>query len=75
MSSPRSARVGIAKLIKPSADLALDTPSEWRDVAGVGLVYAVAAVFAVAVGILIRHTAGAVSLLLIYALLVESWSR
>ena len=41
-------------------------------VAGVGLVYALAAVIAVAVGLLIRHSAGAVSLLLIYSLLVES---
>jgi ABC-2 type transport system permease protein len=66
------ASVGIAKLIQSSADLAINTAFEWRAVAGVGLVYAVAAVVAIAVGTLIRHSAGAVSLLLIYTLLVES---
>jgi ABC-2 type transport system permease protein len=40
-------------------------------VAGAGLVFAVAAVLAVAVGILIRQTAGAVSLLLVWVLLAE----
>ncbi|TDV50765.1 ABC transporter permease [Actinophytocola oryzae] len=64
--------VAIAKLIKPSADLAINSSFEWRAVAGVGVVYALAAVVAIAVGTLIRHSAGAVSLLLIYTLLVES---
>ena len=43
----------------------------WRHVAGVGLVYPVAAVIAVAVGLLIRHSAGAVSVVLVWALMVE----
>jgi ABC-2 type transport system permease protein len=64
--------VGIAKLVRSSADLGINTAYEWRAVAGVGLVYALTAVVAVAVGTLIRHSAGAVSLMLIYALLVES---
>jgi len=64
--------VGIAKLVRSSADLGINTAYEWRAVAGVGLVYALTAVIAVAVGTLIRHSAGAVSLMLIYALLVES---
>jgi ABC-2 type transport system permease protein len=64
--------VGIAKLVRSSADLGINTAYEWRAVAGVGLVYALTAVIAVAVGALIRHSAGAVSLMLIYALLVES---
>ena len=55
----------------PGADLALHGATEWRQVGGVGLVYLVAAVFAVAVGILIRHTAGAVALVLTWALMVE----
>ncbi|GLZ37459.1 ABC transporter permease [Actinokineospora sp. NBRC 105648] len=62
---------GIGKLIKPGVDLTLNTAYEWRAVAGVGLVYAVAAVVAVAVGVLVRHSAGAISLVLIYNLLVE----
>jgi len=64
--------VAIAKLIKSNASLGIDTAYEWRAVAGVGLVYALSAVIAMAVGTLIRHSAGAVSLLLIYTLLVES---
>jgi ABC-2 type transport system permease protein len=64
--------VGISKLIQSGADLSINTAFEWRATAGVGLVYALSAVVAVAVGILIRHSAGAVSLTLIYVLLVES---
>jgi ABC-2 type transport system permease protein len=64
--------VGIAKLIRSSANFGIDTAFEWRTVAGVGLVYAFAAVIAIAVGTLVRHSAGAVSILLIYTLLVES---
>ncbi len=62
----------IANAIRPSAQLALNNAAAWREVAGVGLVYAVAAVIAVAVGILIRQSAGAITLLLVYVLLVEN---
>jgi ABC-2 type transport system permease protein len=58
-------------VLLPNADLALHGAVEWRQVGGVGLVYLVAAVFAVAVGIVVRHTAGAVSLVLTWALMVE----
>jgi ABC-2 type transport system permease protein len=64
--------LAISMAIKPGADLALNTEFEWRTVAGVGLVYAFAAVIAVAVGTLIRHSAGAISVLLIWNMLVES---
>lgn len=64
--------VAISKLIRSDADLGINTAFEWRATAGVGLVYAAAAVIAVAVGIMIRHSAGAVSLVLIYSQLVES---
>ncbi|GGM67334.1 ABC transporter permease [Longimycelium tulufanense] len=63
---------GIGKVMRPSADLALNSAADWRHVAGVGLVFAVGAVLAVAVGTLVRHTAGAVTLLLVWALLVET---
>ncbi|MEV6639176.1 hypothetical protein [Amycolatopsis sp. NPDC051371] len=59
-------------VLMPGRDLALHGVTEWRQVAGVGLVYLVAAVFAVAVGILVRHTAGAVALVLTWAMMVES---
>lgn len=63
---------GVGKLLKPTADLALKNSADWINVAGVGLLYALAAVIAVAVGILIRHSAGAIALLLIYMLAVEN---
>jgi ABC-2 type transport system permease protein len=64
--------LAISKAIKPASDLGLNTAFEWRTVAGVGLVYAISAVIAVAVGSLVRHSAGAISILLIYTQLVES---
>jgi ABC-2 type transport system permease protein len=66
------ASVGISKLIQSNADLAINSAFEWRATAGLGLIYALSAVIAIAVGTLIRHSAGAVSMLLIYVLLVES---
>ncbi|GLY67465.1 ABC transporter permease [Amycolatopsis taiwanensis] len=66
---------GVSLLIKPNADLALNSSADWINVAGVGAVYALAAVIAVAVGILVRHSAGAIALVLIYALAVESLIR
>ncbi|WP_370945749.1 ABC transporter permease [Amycolatopsis sp. cg5] len=62
---------GLAKLLKPEADLALNSTADWINVAGIGVVYAIAAVIALSVGILIRHSAGAISLVLIYNLAVE----
>jgi ABC-2 type transport system permease protein len=62
----------IARTIRPSAQLALNSATAWRDVAGIGLIYALAAVIAVAVGILVRQSAGAITLLLVYSLLVEN---
>jgi ABC-2 type transport system permease protein len=62
----------IGKLLKPNADLALNSSADWINVAGVGLLYALAAIIAVAVGIFIRHSAGAIALLLIYMLAVEN---
>jgi ABC-2 type transport system permease protein len=66
------AAYGLARVMKPAADLRIETAAEWRQVAGIGLLYAVAAVLAVAVGILVRHTAAAVTILLAYTLLVEN---
>ncbi len=63
---------GVSRLIKPAADLALDSVEDWRTVVGVGPVFALTAVLALGVGVLVRQTAGAVALLLVYSLLVES---
>jgi ABC-2 type transport system permease protein len=62
----------MAKVIKPSADLAINSGAEWRNVAGVGLMFAIGAVLAVAVGILVRQTAGAVAILLVWSMLLEN---
>jgi len=62
---------GLAKVMSPSADLAINTATEWRHIAGVGLYFAIGAVIAVAVGILVRQTAGAVAILLVWSMLVE----
>ncbi|MGV9852058.1 ABC transporter permease [Streptomyces sp. NPDC003442] len=63
---------GLGRLVKSDADLALDSGGDWRAVAGVGLVYAVAAVLAVAVGLLVRHSAAAIAVVLVYTLLLET---
>ncbi|MEC3982151.1 ABC transporter permease [Amycolatopsis sp. H20-H5] len=62
----------LASVLRPNNDLGLNTAAEWTNVAGVGVLFAIAAIIAVAVGILIRHSAGAIALLLIYSLAVES---
>ena len=63
--------VAAAKLAVPGADLAINTPFEWRAVAGTGLVFALAATVAVAIGALVRHSAGAIVLLIGYTQGVE----
>jgi ABC-2 type transport system permease protein len=63
--------LGMGMLIQPDIDLALHNAADWRAVAGAGLVFAIGTVIAMAVGILVRQTAGAVALLLAYSLMVE----
>ncbi|MCK9920836.1 ABC transporter permease [Frankia sp. AgPm24] len=63
---------GIARLIQPDAPLGLNTAQEYRGVFGVGLVYLLAAVFAMAIGLIVRQSAGAIVIELIYVLLVEN---
>ncbi|WP_197319604.1 ABC transporter permease [Saccharomonospora sp. NB11] len=63
---------GLSLLLAPDYDLALDSTADVVNVVGVGPVFAVAAVIAVAVGLLVRHSAGAISLLMIYTLAAES---
>ncbi|SFT62417.1 ABC-2 type transport system permease protein [Actinopolyspora lacussalsi subsp. righensis] len=63
---------GVSYLIAGNEVMALDAGHEWRNVAGLGLVYAGAALYALAVGMLVRQSAGAISLVLVWALLVES---
>lgn len=63
---------GMGALLQPDAAMALTTDQQYRAIFGAGLYYALAAVIAVAVGLLVRHTAGAVALLLGWIFVVES---
>ncbi|MGW6375756.1 ABC transporter permease subunit [Rhodococcus sp. NPDC055112] len=63
---------GTAKLVNPSGVASITTGAQLRAVAGVGLVYAIGAAMAVAVGMLIRNTIAAVALIVLYPLLIEN---
>lgn len=63
---------GLASVIASDADLAISTEGDYRATLGYGLLFAAYAVMALGVGTLVRQTAGAVSLLLVWALVVES---
>ncbi|MFC4054809.1 ABC transporter permease subunit [Actinomadura syzygii] len=67
------AAVGLGSLLAPAGlDLAPDTATEWRQVASLGLIYAVTAVIGVAIGTLVRTSAGGVSAALVWILVLES---
>jgi ABC-2 type transport system permease protein len=51
--------------------LALDTALTWRGTAGYALVYAGYAIFAIGVAMLVRQSAAAIAILLVWALVVE----
>lgn len=58
-------------LLQPDAHLALSTATDWREVAGQAWVYFFTGVLGVGVGILLRSTALAVALTLVWTQLVE----
>ncbi|GAA1535462.1 ABC transporter permease [Kribbella lupini] len=62
----------VGYLLAGNADMAINTAAEWRLLFGQALVYGIAAIFAVAVGILIRQSAGAIAILILWPLLVEN---
>lgn len=62
---------GIGTLLVGNGDMAIDTGADWRLLAGNGLVYAFSAVIAIAIGILIRQSAGAIAIVIVWSLLVE----
>lgn len=55
----------------PPVTLELSTADDWRQVAGYGALFAVAGVIAVSVGTIIRQSAGAVAILLLWPLVLE----
>ncbi len=58
-------------LAADNSQLALTSGNDWRHVGGVALVYAAGALMALGVGALVRQTAGAVSIILVFALVLE----
>ena len=62
----------LARLVANDDVLQLSSAADWRMVAGHGVVYGIGAVIGVGVGALVRQTAGAISLLLVWTLLVEN---
>jgi len=66
---------GMAALMSPDADWTLHSAADWVNVVGIGPVYAFGAALAIGVGLFIRHSAGAIALLLIYSLAVEDLVR
>jgi ABC-2 type transport system permease protein len=63
---------GVGSLFAASADLSINTSAEWRLLAGQGLVFALSAVIAIAIGILIRQSAGAIAIAILWPLVVEN---
>lgn len=55
----------------PPFPLELSAADEWRQVAGHAALYAIAAVIAVSIGTIVRQSAGAIAILLLWPLLVE----
>lgn len=62
---------GLALLLRPGADLALNSAADWRAVAGQGVVYLMSASAGVGLGLLLRSTAMALGVALVWTQLVE----
>lgn len=63
---------GLTAVTNPGADLMFTTAAHWRAVVAIPLVFAITAVLAVAVGTLVRQSAAAIVILLVWVLLIES---
>ncbi|ADP78366.1 hypothetical protein FraEuI1c_0280 [Pseudofrankia inefficax] len=62
----------VSVVLRPDAPLALRYARDFRVVIGSGVVWAIGAVIAIAAGLLIRHSAGAISAVMIWNLLLEN---
>jgi ABC-2 type transport system permease protein len=56
----------------PLVPMELNSGDDWRQVLGYGPLFAIAGIIAVAVGAIVRQSAGAVAILLLWPLLIES---
>ncbi|MFD8491926.1 hypothetical protein [Amycolatopsis sp. NPDC059657] len=61
----------VGVLLKPDADLALHSAADWRAVAGQGLIFALTGLLGVGVGLLLRNTAAALAVALVWTQLLE----
>lgn len=66
------ASAGLAAVLNPEGDYAIRSATDWRLVVGVGLSHAVSVAIAVAVAVLLRHAAGAITVLLLWMLVLEA---
>ncbi|HZX06415.1 hypothetical protein [Kribbella sp.] len=66
---------GLGNILVPDAHLALKTGADWRAVLGVAPIYLLSAVIAVAVGIMVRQSAGAIAIVICWPLLLEGIGR
>jgi ABC-2 type transport system permease protein len=62
----------LARTVASDDALTLTTASDWRMVTGHGIVYGLGALIAVGIGSLVRQTAAAISVLLVWMLMVEN---
>lgn len=62
---------GLGMVLVPDADLALNSGADWRALLGVGLIYFLSAIIAVAIGTLVRQSAGAIAIVICWPLLLE----
>lgn len=60
---------------QPARPLTLSSADDWRQVLGYGPLFAISGVLAVAVGVIIRQSAGAIAIVLLWPLLVENLIR
>jgi len=66
---------GLGNILVPDANLALKTGADWRAILGVAPIYLLSAVIAVAVGIMVRQSAGAIAIVICWPLLLEGIGR
>ncbi|AOS66025.1 hypothetical protein [Actinoalloteichus hymeniacidonis] len=63
---------GISMLFATDSGLSISTATDWRALAGPGLAFFVGAVLAVAIGALLRQPSAAISLIVLWSLMIES---
>ena len=56
----------------PPVPLVLSSWDDWRQIVGYGAIFGIAAIIAVSVGTIVRQSAGAIAILLLWPLIIES---